>query len=70
MKDTLTADERYDYEAIKRCVSGDGWRDARVTPSSLEVFEDVNYHTAFEVAERLVADGVLVPSGLHEWRRV
>lgn len=66
----MNAEELYNYAAIKSCVSGDGWRDARVTPSSLEVFEDVNYHIAFEVAERLVADGVLVPNGLHEWRRV
>jgi hypothetical protein len=64
-----TDDPRYSYEGIKQCVSGDGWKGAVITPSSLDAFEGVDYHDAHEIAKRLVADGVLVPDGLHRWRR-
>lgn len=70
MSDARTSDEQFNYEAIKRCVSDDGWRNARIGPSDLEVFEGIDYFAAHRLAARLVSDRVLIADGLHRWRRV
>lgn len=58
------------YARIKELVCSSGWTSctSKITPVTLERAFDVSYNDAFAVARRLVADGILVEAGLHEWR--